>query len=202
MRSHRDATADAAIPADPRFLITWQDRTIGEHRVRFRRIDGGFDVTTQVDLAVKLAFITVYDLQHESEERWSDGRLTRLAATTRENGGVHSTLRGAASGDAFRLEVPAEMLLPAEIFTSDSLWNPAILAQRQLLDAHNGALLDLATEPRESGQLELAGAAVAVQEHGFVTPRLRGSLWYGRAGGWVAGRFDLRGETVQYSLVA
>jgi hypothetical protein len=189
-----------ATPADRRFLITWQDRTIGEHEVRFRRIDGGFEVSTRVHLAVKLGFITLYDLDHESEERWSGGRLIRLAASTRENGASYPPLRGAASADAFRLEAPGEMVLPAGIFTSDSLWNPAILVQRQLLDAHSGALLDLATEPRSSAEMEFAGTAVSVQEHGFVTPRLRGSLWYDRAGAWVAGRFDLHGETVQYSL--
>jgi hypothetical protein len=81
-----------------------------------------------VDLAVKLAFITLYDLHHESEERWNGGRLTRLAADTRENGAALSRLRGAASADGFRLEAPGEVLLPAGIFTGDSLWDPAILS--------------------------------------------------------------------------
>jgi hypothetical protein len=189
-----------AVPADRRFLITWQERTIGEHRVSFRQSEGGLEVRTWVDLAVRLAFITLYDLHHESEERWNGGRLTRLAAHTRENGAALSRLRGAAADDGFRLEAPGEVLLPAGIFTSDSLWNPAILAQRKLLDAHSGALLDLTTEPRSSGEIKLAGTALTAQEHAFVTPRLRGSLWYDRAGDWVAGRFDLRGETVEYCL--
>jgi hypothetical protein len=126
--------------------------------------------------------------------------LTRLAAHTRENGAALSRLRGTAGHDGFRLEAPDEVLLPAGIFTSDSLWNSAILAQRKLLDAHSGALLDLTTEPRSSGEIRFARAAYPVQEHAFVTPRLRGSLWYDSAGDWVAGRFDLRGETIEYSL--
>ena len=109
-----------AIPADRRFLITWHERTIGEHHVRFRQSESELEVRTRVDLTVKLAFITLYDLHHESEERWNGGRLTRLAAHTRENGAALS--------------------------------------------------------------------------------RLRGSLWYDSAGDWVAGRFDLRGETIEYCL--
>lgn len=200
MRSKSAPTSGPAIPADRRFLITWQERTIGEHHISFRQSEGELEVRTRVDLTVKLAFITLYDLHHESEERWNGGRLTRLAAHTRENGAALSRLRGAAGHDGFRLEAPGEVLLPVGIFTSDSLWNPAILTQRKLLDAHSGALLDLATEPRSSGEMRFAGTAVPVQEHAFVTPRLRGSLWYDKAGGWVAGRFDLRGETVEYSL--
>jgi Domain of unknown function (DUF6134) len=200
MRSPDLSVSRPARPADRRFVISWQERTIGEHHVSFRQTEGELEARTRVDLTVKLAFITLYDLHHESEERWKGGRLTRLAAHTRENATAVSRLRGAAGHDGFRLEAPDDVLLPAGIFTSDSLWNPAILAQRKLLDTHSGALLDLTTEPRSSGRRTLAGAATDVQEHAFVTPRLRGSLWYDPAGGWVGGRFDLRGETVEYSL--
>ena len=200
MRSPDALGLRSALPADRRFVISWQERAIGEHHVSFRQVEGELEARTRVDLTVKLAFITLYDLHHESEERWKGGRLTRLAAHTRENGTALSRLRGAAGSDGFRLETPDAVLLPAWIFTSDSLWNPAVLAQRQLLDTHSGALLDLATAPRSNGQMTLAGAATDVQEHAFVTPRLRGSLWYDPAGGWVGGRFDLRGETVEYSL--
>jgi Domain of unknown function (DUF6134) len=200
MRSPDVTVPRPALPTDRRFVISWQERPVGEHHVSFRQAEGGFEARTRVDLTVKLAFITLYDLHHESEERWKGGRLARLVTDTRENGAALSRLRGAAAHDGFRLETPDDVLLPAGIFTSDSLWNPAILAQRKLLDTHSGALLDLATEPRSSGRTTLAGAATNVQEHAFVTPRLRGRLWYDGAGDWVGGRFDLRGETVEYSL--
>ena len=189
------------IPADRRFLIVWQERAIGEHHISFRQSSGVLEARTRVDLTVKLAFITLYDLHHESEERWNGARLTRVSAHTRENGAAPLRLQGAAADDGFRLEAPGPAPSPSGIFTTDSLWNPAILAQRQLLDAHSGALLDLTTEARSSGRMKLGGAALTVQEHAFVTPRMRGSLWYDSAGAWVAGRLDLRGEIVEYSLV-
>jgi hypothetical protein len=187
-------------PADRRFRITWQDRTIGEHLVRFRSAEGDLEVRTEVNLAVRLAFVTLYELHHEGEERWSGGRLTRLTASTRENGAAPLRLRGAARHDGFRLEAPAEVVLPAGIFTSDSLWNRAVLSQRKVLDAHSGALLDLFAQPKAAGPVQLPGGAIAAEEHAFATPRLKGSLWYAASGDWVAGRFDLRGETVEYRL--
>jgi hypothetical protein len=196
----RTPNPPTAIPLDRRFVITWQGRPIGEHRVSFRRSEHDLEVLTRTALTVRLGFITLYDLDHEAEERWRRGRLTRFSATTRENGGTPLRLRGAAGDAGFRLEAPDEVLLPDEIFTSDSLWNRAILAQRRILDAHSGTLLELATEPRTTGQIVLAGTAVPVQEHAFATPRLRGSLWYDDAGNWVAGRFDLRGELIEYRL--
>ena len=86
MRSPRTPISRPRIPADRRFLITWQERTIGEHHVSFRQSEGELEVRTRVELTVRLAFITLYDLRHESEEHWNGGRLTRLAAHTRENG--------------------------------------------------------------------------------------------------------------------
>jgi hypothetical protein len=200
MRTQKAPTAPTVPPLDRRFLIAWQGRTIGEHQVAFREREDELEVLTRVALTVKLGFITLYDLDHESEERWCRGKLTRLSATTRENGGAPLRLRGAAGDSGFRLEAPGEALLPDEIFTSDSLWNRAILTQRRILDAHSGSLLDLTTEPRSAGQMTLAGAAVPVREHAFATPRLRGSLWYDGDGHWVAGRFDLRGEMIEYRL--
>jgi hypothetical protein len=196
----RTPQVPTATPLDRRFLITWQDQPIGEHSVSFRRRADELEVATRTALTVRLGFITLYDLDHESEEHWCRGRLTRLSATTRENGGAPLRLRGAAGDSGFRLEVPGEALLPDEIFTSDSLWNRAILAQRSILDAHSGTLLELTTQPRSAGHMTLAGSDVAVQEHAFATPRLRGSLWYDDAGDWVAGRFDLRGEMIEYRL--
>jgi hypothetical protein len=194
-------TLQPGIPADRRFQIVWQKRAIGEHRISFRQSSDELEVRTRVDLTVKLAFITPYDLHHESEERWSGARLTRMSTHTRENGAASLRLQGAAADDSFRLEAPGRALLSPGIFTTDSLWNPAILDQRQLLDAYSGALLDFTTELRSSGRMKLGGAALTVQEHAFVTPRMRGRLWYDSAGAWVAGRLDLRGEMVEYSLV-
>jgi hypothetical protein len=68
--------------------------SIGQHRIRFRPEAADLVVTTDIALKVKLAFITLLDMRHDSEERWRDGRLavrcaaappmaTRLTTSTR-----------------------------------------------------------------------------------------------------------------------
>src|SRR3954454_3471839 len=61
----------AATPADLTFRIMRKDSEIGTHRVAFSPTAQGFDVDVTIELAVKMAFVTVYSYEQHGRDTWS-----------------------------------------------------------------------------------------------------------------------------------
>ena len=71
----RRALAADVLPPDLLFDVARKGSRIGSVRVRFRPDGAGFAASTAWDLAVKLAFVTVYAYRQDADDRWRDGRL-------------------------------------------------------------------------------------------------------------------------------
>ena len=55
------------------FEIFRKGERIGRNRVVFRPTGSGFEVATEIDIAVKMAFITAYRYRQEANDRWQNG---------------------------------------------------------------------------------------------------------------------------------
>src|ERR1700720_3954316 len=72
--------------ADRRFSVKYKGIRIGTHAVSYSSATGETRVKTQINLEVKVAFITAYAFSHRSEETWRAGRLVSLNSETVEHG--------------------------------------------------------------------------------------------------------------------
>jgi hypothetical protein len=72
--------------ANRRFSVLYKGIRIGTHTVSYSSAAGETRVDTEINLEVKVAFLTAYAFSHRSDETWRAGRLTSLNGETVEHG--------------------------------------------------------------------------------------------------------------------
>ena len=132
----------AALPAEYRFRILREGSQIGTHRVSFAQGPGDESTArTDVDIAVKLAGITVFRLTHRFGETWAGDRL-RLATSRHDRNGPVSEMEARAEGNAILVRGPEGALrLPADAAPL-TWWSPGRL-NRPLFDNGTGRPLQV-----------------------------------------------------------
>ena len=127
--------------ADRRFSVKYKGIRIGTHAVSYSSATGETRVKTQINLEVKVAFITAYAFSHRSEETWRAGRLVSLNSETVEHGEpLH--VEGTATPQGFRVASKGgPFIASAATLTSNSLWTPAMLEQTTVVDAQRGGVI-------------------------------------------------------------
>jgi hypothetical protein len=175
---------------------------VGTHTVDVRPNGNQTTVTTKIDLEVGVAFITLFKLRHDCEEVWQDGQLLSLRSKTNDNGDKYQ-VTGKATPEGFRIEGPGgPAIAPADAYTSNSVWNTAVLEQKTVIDAQHGGIIGLSVKQQGQQQVAVAGQKVRADEYQVITPFVAGSVWYDDAGKWVKALFEKDGEQLEYRLVA
>jgi uncharacterized protein DUF6134 len=135
--------AGAAPPAAARFRILREGTPIGAHRVTFAEApDGALSALTEVDVAVRLAGITVFRLTHRFDEVWAADRL-RIATSRLDRNGRVTEMTARAEGGAILVRGPEGVLrLPPEAAPL-TWWDARRLEGRPLFDNDTGKPLQL-----------------------------------------------------------
>ena len=184
------AAEGRAAPETSQFEITRNGKPIGTHVIEITRTGNEYSVSTITDLTVKVLFVTAYRLQIAANERWINGRLIALNATSNNNGTRH-TVSVTARGP--NLEVKVDGKPPALIdqnIVPSSFWNPEFLGRPLLLDTQDGQVTPMSV--RDGGEEELTINTRAIRAHRYtVTSRYSQDLWY-----------DDQARLVQAQLVA
>ena len=105
-------------------------------------------MTSRLDLAVKVAFITAYRYEQTGEDEWEDDVLVRTRIETNDDG-KDSLVVAEARGGKLAVTGPTgnyETALGA--MTDLSFWNEAITRRQPLIDSQNGELIQIAGEAR------------------------------------------------------
>lgn len=137
-------SARAALPGPYAFRILREGREIGMHRVTFSDRGGGqYAADTAVDIAVKLAGITVFRFTHRFQELWAGPRLIG-AASRRDRNGTVTEMRAEGTPAAVLVQGPEGALrLPAEAAPL-TWWDVTRIEQRRpLFDNSDGKPLTL-----------------------------------------------------------
>jgi hypothetical protein len=203
-RASHAATAIILPAADGnrRFSVLYKGFRIGGHTVSYSSATGETRVDTDIDLSVKVAFLSVFAFSHRSKETWRAGRLMSLNSETVEHG---ETLHvdGAAMPQGFRVVSKAgPVIASAATLTSNSLWTPAMLEQATVVDAQRGGIIGVSARKVGDEQIVIAGGQVRATHYTLITPYFAGSTWYDKSNLWVRGEFERDGSKVQYELEA
>lgn len=182
------AASGAAQPAETmRFAIMRNGAQIGTHAIEISRKGPETNVRITTDLAVKVLFVTAYQLQHSSTERWMNGQLMAFDSTTDNNGVRHtvtvtrgpSGLEMAADGRTSHVD---QNVVPA------SLWNPELVRRKAALDPQDGQIDPITVT--DDGPEDLRFGALALKAHHYeIKGRYSQDVWY-----------DERGRLVQVKL--
>jgi hypothetical protein len=172
----------AALPSSGRFeydVIREGDR-IGTHSVMFRRKGGDLTVATRTDIKVRLLGITLYRFYYQAEENWVDGRLTRLASRTDNDGEILTVALAKASGrirgtcNGIFLDMPAD-LLPISVWHPDFVRKSVIFDQYRCVE-RKVRVTDHGNKPVSAGLQGVRG------RHYGLAGELQRDVWYGPDG--------------------
>jgi hypothetical protein len=189
-----------AAAGNRRFSVLYKGDRIGAHTVSFMPQTEGMLIGTEIQLLVKVAFITVFAFSHRSQETWRAGRLLSLSSETIEHG---ETLQvaGSATSQGFRVvSKGGPFIASAATLTSNSLWTPVVMEQTTVVDAQYGGVIGVTARRLADEQIVIAGRQLRITRYRIVTPYLSGSIWYDTDSLWVHGEFERDGAKIQYQL--
>lgn len=188
----------ARAPAgDIAFSVYRDGAPLGRHELRFRREGPDLHVEIEIELEVKLAFLTLFRYSHRNHEVWRDGRLVSLETRTDDDGTPYR-VSGRATERGFEVEGSnGRLVLPASIVPT-SYWNPATLDQSVLLDTQKGGLRQVAVRALGLETLTAGGRGVPARRY-RMTGDLELDLWYSPEGEWLRIAFEAKGSEVDYA---
>ena len=133
------------IPKDGevKFDIIRKNKVIGIHEIKFIENNGSLLVKTNINIEVKILFITAYKFEHQSTETWTKGNFIKIDAHTDFEDEREYFIKGndennlfLASGMDGKLELD-ENILPS------NFWNINILKQKEIFDTQKGIMRNI-----------------------------------------------------------
>jgi hypothetical protein len=186
--------------ANRRFSVLYKGFKIGNHTISYSSATGETRVSTDINLEVKVAFLSAYAFSHRSEETWRAGRLVSLNSDTVEHG-ERLHVEGSATPQGFRVvSKSGPFIASAATLTSNSIWTPAMLEQSTVVDAQRGGIIGVSAHKAAEESIPTAAGQVRATRYTFITPYYAGSVWYDNANLWVHGEFERDGSKVEYQL--
>lgn len=207
VRAARAAIGKADTPADPkavRFRVLWKGDEIGHHNVTITPTANGdgMTVVTNIRMKVKVGPFTAFRFEHDSTEAWRNGLLQSLVSKTHDDGD-DLALNGEATAAGFKaVGTNGAFTAPADVLTTNCMWLPELVDEKKIIDVQKGQLVSLESKPLGEEHVIVKGKDRPAERHSIRTPFVGGSLWYDLAGNWVRSRLEIKGETLEYSLVA
>jgi hypothetical protein len=173
---------------------------IGVHTVSFRQDGERLVVTTRIDIVVKVLMFTAFYLKHEAEEIWQGGRLLAVRSTT-DDDGTRLQVSGSAVAGGFRvIGEDGPFLAPANLLTSNMLWDTRMLSETRLIDVQYGGVIGLAVKSLGQTLVDTPSGQVQATSHHLITPHYTGTLFHDERGRWVKGLIEAKGEIIEYAL--
>jgi hypothetical protein len=194
--------AGAAVPVPDGFppsqTVTydvWREGSkVGTHSVEFRREGDRLIVHTRIRIKLKLLFVTVYRFDHDAVEDWVDGKLIRYVARTDDNGARRNVLL-VRVGQELQGNCNAErLLLPGDMIPG-SLWNPATIDQKQLIEPTKGQARAVRIFDRGLERVK-SGSRTVPTRHYSITGDLVREVWYGPDGEVVQAVYVAKDDTL------
>lgn len=192
------------VPAPLAFTVRRKGAVIGEHAATFARDrDGVLRVESEVDLRVKLAFVTLFSFRQQALDRFENAVLVASDVRT-DDDGERCRVQARVQDGALRVAGPAgESSAPLGILTDLCFWDRQIVSQDRLVDSKTGEVAPLNRSGGASETIEVLGSRVPAERFDLVTSdRRSGTVWYDGAGRLVRAVARTRGEVLDYTLKA
>ncbi len=184
------------------FRVVRNGSEMGFHRVTFTQLDDDrLQVDIEVEMRVRLAFITVFRYEFACREIWDQGRLDSLDCMTNDDGKDLYVEAERLSDGQLRIEgtrVDGETVV-ADALPS-SYWNIALMGKDVVLNAQNGMLQPVTITQHETETITARGREIEATRYELIGT-LRLEIWYDQNDQWVKFRFNARGQDITYELI-
>lgn len=191
--------AQALQPGPLKFTVLRDGSEIGTHKIDVRRDGAATRVNIKTDIAVKMAFITVYRFEHSGKEEWRNGQLVQIESKTNDDG-TDKWLKGAANGKGLEIDGSAKKYLAEPTIIPASLWNPKIVKQGELLNTLDGSKMAVTIKDVGEETIKVYGRMIPTR-HFSITGQLQRELWFDADGTLVQVRFKASDKSdIRYVL--
>lgn len=160
-----------------KFDVFLDDKKIGYHDFYVRQNDDSIEMQTRAEFDVNVLFVNLYRYRHQNTERWQDGCLQEIRASTDANGDDF-LVSGTSQPSGFVIENSSSAGdLPVCVKTF-AYWDPDFLRADRLLNPQTGEYEKV--EVKEIGEevIELSGEAVPAVRYELLADAAPISLWY------------------------
>ncbi len=183
------------------FKIIRDDSDVGRYHVNFTSDGADLKVQSEVDIAIKVAFITAFRYKQTVDARWEGDHLVQSSITTDDDGKIGNVAIQKDNGK-LAIEGPSGPLeAPLGTMTDASLWNMAIINEKHVIDGERGDLMGLSGTGPVDETLEFDGTKVATKRYTFesdASHNLSGTLWYDDESNLAKFVLNTRGEILTY----
>ena len=190
------AAAACELPASPAVFVinheTYGD--IGTHVLNFSCEGEDLIVETEVDVRVKILFVTAYQRQARYREVWRGDRLVDYEART-DDDGEHIVTTAKVDGDAMVVDgVEKGQRVPLDTVSSHP-WNVDVVKRPLIFGQRDGRLHEVSVEQAETEIVTIGGKRIEARKY-VVSGGLERELLYSPEGTWLQWRLERDGKTV------
>ena len=182
------ATAFAAHAADGTRTYAFEafldGKPIGKHTFTVTTDGNARKVTSEADFSVKIIGITAYHYRHHAEEKWVGDCLAGLSSTTDDDGKAAS-VKLVKNGDASEITTNAGMTSESGCLMTFAYWNPAMRAQKRLLNPQTGKVDAVTVARAASGDVSVGGKQVAATDWRVTGGESPIDVWVSEQGEWI-----------------
>ena len=190
------------------FRVYLDDKPIGYHRFTLTQQGEERELKSEARFEVKLLFISAYRYAHDATERWRGRCLGGLVARTNDDG-ERFAVNAVADGGGLSVAVARGEEQPgtksekkiAGCAMSFAYWDPEMLRQSRLLNAHTGDYEAVTVAGAGDDRLSVRGRTVVAQRYRITGPKNPIDLWYSAAGEWLGLESTVAGgRRLQYRI--
>lgn len=179
------------------FDVLRNGEKIGEHRVAFHKTADSVRVESRSELEVNVLFLTAYSFRYHSVEDWRRGELTRLEATTDDDGTLRR-VEARREGSVLKVRSDAAEWQDASPVWPTTHWNIAQTSAPALINTLTGGLNRVSVKDLGLETVQLPDGPRPARRFVY-SGDLSCESWYDAANRWVKLRFTAEdGSTIEY----
>ena len=167
---------------------------IGTHVLTFRCDGDKLVVETEVEVKVKILFVTVYKRRAQYREVWQGDRLISYDARTDDDGDLYETTARIEGEEMIVDGVDGTVRVPLDTVSTHP-WNMAAIDRPLLFGQRDGKLRKVEVEQAKPEIIEIDGKRIETQKY-IVDGELERELFYDADGSWLQWRLERDGKTV------
>ena len=129
-----------------KFDVIRKNKVIGSHEITFAENNDVLLVETNIDIEVKVLFISAYTFTHQSTETWINGNFTKIVAHSDFEDEREYFIKGQDNNDSFLASgMDGKLELDKNILPSN-FWNIDVLKQKEIFDTQKGVVRTIEVE--------------------------------------------------------
>ncbi|MEM7045560.1 MAG: DUF6134 family protein [Pseudomonadota bacterium] len=168
---------------------------IGTHVLNFSCDGENLIVETEVDVKVKILFVTAYERQARYREVWRGDRLIDYEARTNDGGDNYVTTAKVDGGEMVVDGVEQGQRVPLDTVSSHP-WNVDAVKRPLIFGQRDGRLHEVSVKEAKTEIVTIGGKRIEAQKY-IVSGGLERELLYAPDGTWLQWRLERDGKTVK-----